>query len=92
MADDKNNIPTLNEIEKMHIMFVNAKYKPFVECAMDYKHKKLASPADELRAKDMIEKFNDDDMTIGENSLYPIPQFGDFFMELQPDGTKKCVL
>jgi len=36
--------PALNDIEKMHKIFVNSKYKTFAETAMEYYRLDLPSP------------------------------------------------
>jgi len=63
---DADVLPTLNDIEKTHILFVNAKYKPFVTTAMEYYKQTLGSPV----------SYGAQSIQI------PIPQFGDFFADM----------
>lgn len=59
-------LPSLSDIEKTHILFVNAKYKPFVTTAMEYYKQTLGSPV----------SYGANSIQI------PIPQFGDFFADM----------
>jgi len=63
---DADVLPTLNDIEKTHILFVNAKYKPFVTTAMEYYKQTLGSPVSYGAQAIQLQ----------------IPQFGDFFADM----------
>lgn len=63
---DADVLPSLSDIEKTHILFVNAKYKPFVTTAMEYYKQTLGSPV----------SYGANSIQI------PIPQFGDFFADM----------
>lgn len=58
--------PTLVDIEKTHIIFVNAHFKPF--CAIGYEYNKVRSTAGNAQFNGSVQ-FN-------------IPQFGDFFNDM----------
>lgn len=63
---DADVLPSLSDIEKTHVLFVNAKYKPFVTTAMEYYKQTLGSPVSYGASAIQI----------------PIPQFGDFFADM----------
>jgi hypothetical protein len=55
-------MPTLNEIEKTHVMFVNSKFKPFVALGLEYA--KTSPQGNDLR--------------FGTNVVFTLPVFGNF--------------
>jgi hypothetical protein len=57
--------PTLVDIERTHILFMNAHFKPF--CAIGYEYNKT-NPTGSV--------------TLGAQSSFSIPQFGDFFHDM----------
>lgn len=59
-------LPSLSDIEKTHILFVNAKYKPFVTTAMEY----------------YAQSFGPNIAYNVSNLQVSIPQFGDFFTDM----------
>ena len=66
-ADDLGNLPTLLDIEKTHVLFTNAHFKPFA--AMTYEYNKV--PA------------NSGNPSLGASLIqFSIPQFGDFFHDI----------
>ncbi len=58
--------PTLNDIEKTHILFMNAHFKPFA--AIGYEYNKITPQAGNV--------------ALGETVTFSIPQFGDFFGDM----------
>lgn len=62
----EKNIPTLLDIEKTHILFTNAHFKPFAALAFEYNKviPNSGSPA------------------LGQEIQFSIPQFGDFFHDI----------
>lgn len=58
--------PTLVDIERTHLLFVNAHFKPFV--AIAYEYNKVRSQAGNA--------------TYGSSVTFSIPQFGDFFSDM----------
>ncbi len=69
MADTS---PTLPEIEKTHMLFVNAHFKPFVMVGFEYARTKVQSGTVSLSS------------TSGNTTSvkFSIPQFGDFFSDM----------
>lgn len=61
-----NPEPSLNDIEKTHVLLVNAKYKPFVTTAQEY----------------YKESYNGTVVFGAQQVQIPIPQFGDFFNDM----------
>lgn len=59
-------LPSLSDIEKTHILFVNAKYKPFVTTAMEYYKQSYGAQV----------AYGSTNLQI------QIPQFGDFFADM----------
>lgn len=62
----KNKMPTLVDIERTHILYINAHFKPFVSIAYEY---------DKIGAQE-------GDVRFGNEITYSIPQFGDFFHDM----------
>lgn len=62
----KDPTPTLVDIERTHIMFMNAHFKPFV--AIGYEYAKIGVQEGEPR--------------FGQEVVFSIPQFGDFFHDM----------
>lgn len=62
----KDPTPTLVDIEKTHILFMNAHFKPFA--AIGYEYNKVRSSAGSV--------------TLGSTVQFSIPQFGDFFCDM----------
>ena len=60
------NLPSLHEIEKTHVLFTNAHFKPFA--AMAYEYQKVNADSGGL--------------TLGRRVTFSIPQFGDFFHDM----------
>lgn len=62
--------PTLSEIERTHMLFVNAHFKPFVMIGFEYMKSRPTTAGMKLN--------------VDSNSLlkYNIPQFGDFFSDM----------
>lgn len=58
--------PTLVDIEKTHILFVNAHFKPYAACGFEYS---------KVRP-------NSGDPQWGQDTQWNIPQFGDFFNDM----------
>jgi hypothetical protein len=58
--------PTLYDIERTHILFTNAHFKPFA--AIGYEYNKVSSTSGSS--------------TLGGNLTFSIPQFGDFFNDM----------
>jgi hypothetical protein len=65
-ADDLQNLPTLLDIEKTHVLFTNAHFKPFAAIGFEYNKVRPTSgnPA------------------LGQTIQFSIPQFGDFFHDI----------
>lgn len=65
-ADDLANLPTLLDIEKTHVLFTNAHFKPFAAIGFEYNKVRPTSgnPA------------------LGQSIQFSIPQFGDFFYDI----------
>jgi len=61
-----DNIPTLVDIEKTHLLFVNAHFKPF--CAIGYEYQQVGP------------QFSI--VNLGQEIVFSIPQFGDFFHDM----------
>lgn len=62
----KDTTPTLVDIEKTHIMFMNAHFKPFAAMAYEY---------DRIGTQEGLPQF-------GSTVSFSIPQFGDFFADM----------
>ncbi|MEM3062829.1 MAG: major capsid protein [Nitrososphaerota archaeon] len=62
----KDPTPTIVDIERTHILFVNAHFKPFAAIAYEYSH--IAAQSGTAR--------------LGAPVQYSIPQFGDFFHDM----------
>lgn len=65
-ADALQNLPTLLDIEKTHILFTNAHFKPFAAIGFEYNKVRAASGSPSL----------------GQTIQFSIPQFGDFFHDI----------
>lgn len=63
----KDDTPTLVDIERTHILFVNAHFKPFAAIAYEYNKIGVQNNAARLGATDV---------------QFSIPQFGDFFNDM----------
>jgi Large eukaryotic DNA virus major capsid protein len=63
---DTDVMPTLKDIEKTHLLFVNAHFKPF--CAMGHEYQKV--------------RMSSGTATLGSTVQFAIPQFGDFFADM----------
>lgn len=61
-----NTAPTLRDIEKSHVLFVNAHFKPFAAVALEYEI---------VRAQSGTANY-------GGGVQFSIPQFGDFFTDM----------
>lgn len=61
-----NTAPTLREIEKSHVLFVNAHFKPFASIAQEYER---------VQAQSGTAAF-------GSTVQFSIPQYGDFFADI----------
>ena len=61
--DDLQNLPTLLDIEKTHVLFTNAHFKPFAAIGFEYNKVKITSGSSNF----------------GQHVQFSIPQFGDFF-------------
>lgn len=66
MADALSNLPTLLDIEKTHVLFTNAHFKPFA--AIGFEYNKVRSTAG--------------NPALGQSVQFSIPQFGDFFHDV----------
>jgi hypothetical protein len=62
----KDSTPTLVDIERTHVLFVNSHFKPFVAVAYEY---------NKIGVQEGIVEF-------GGNITFSIPQFGDFFNDM----------
>lgn len=58
--------PTLNDIEKTHVLFVNAHFKPFVAIGYEYQATRIATGQPQL----------------GSGVQFSLPQFGEFFYDM----------
>jgi hypothetical protein len=65
-AESLANIPTLLDIEKTHILFTNAHFKPFAAIGFEYNKVRATSGSP----------------TLGQTIQFSIPQFGDFFHDI----------
>lgn len=65
-AGEGNPMPTLQDIEKTHLLFVNAHFKPF--CALGFEYQKVRSSTGSP--------------TLNSTIQFAIPQFGDFFADM----------
>ena len=61
-----DSTPTLLDIEKTHILFMNAHFKPFAAIGYEYN----------------TVKTNSGTTTLGSQITFSIPQFGDFFHDM----------
>ncbi len=59
-------LPTLSDIEKTHMLFVNAHFKPFAAIGFEY---------NKVRSNSGVSQF-------GQSVQFSIPQFGDFFNDI----------
>jgi len=64
--DDLKNLPTLLDIEKTHVLFTNAHFKPFAAIGFEYNKVRATSG----------------NPTLGQTITFSIPQFGDFFHDI----------
>lgn len=62
----KDPTPTLVDIERTHILFMNSHFKPFVSMGYEYN----------------VTKPNSGNVAFGESFQFDIPQFGDFFHDM----------
>lgn len=58
--------PTLVDIERTHVLFINAHYRPFVAIAFEYQS---------IQSQEGV-------VRLGNELTYSIPQFGDFFADM----------
>jgi len=65
-ANALHNLPTLLDIEKTHILFTNAHFKPFAAIGFEYNKVRATSG----------------NPTLGQVIQFNIPQFGDFFHDI----------
>ena len=65
-AGDADTTPTLFDIERTHILFTNAHFKPFA--AIGFEYNKV--------------KANSGSPSLGNSVTFSIPQFGDFFHDM----------
>jgi hypothetical protein len=65
-ANESDVLPTLKDIEKTHLLFVNAHFKPF--CAMGHEYQKVRPTSGTPSLGNLIQ--------------FAIPQFGDFFADM----------
>lgn len=65
-ADDLANLPTLLDIEKTHVLFTNAHFKPFAAIGFEYNKVPTTSGSP----------------TLSSTIQFSIPQFGDFFHDI----------
>ena len=63
---DPRNLPSLLDIEKTHILFTNAHFKPFAAIGFEYNKVNTSSGT----------------TTLGSTIQFSIPQFGDFFHDI----------
>ena len=64
--DDVRNLPTLLDIEKTHVLFTNAHFKPFAAIGFEYAFTNPTTGSPQL----------------GSTITFSIPQFGDFFHDM----------
>jgi hypothetical protein len=64
--DDLQNLPTLLDIEKTHVLFTNAHFKPFAAIGFEYNKVRATSG----------------NPSLGQTIQFSIPQFGDFFHDI----------
>jgi hypothetical protein len=64
--DDVRNMPTLLDIEKTHVLFTNAHFKPFAAIGFEYATSNPTTGSPQL----------------GSTITFSIPQFGDFFHDM----------
>ena len=64
--DDVRNLPTLLDIEKTHVLFTNAHFKPFAAIGFEYAASNPTTGSPQL----------------GSTITFSIPQFGDFFHDM----------
>ena len=74
-AGDTDIMPTLKDIEKTHLLFVNAHFKPF--CAMGHEYQKVRTTSGTP--------------SLGNTVTFAIPQFGDFFADMAMRVTLSAV-
>jgi hypothetical protein len=74
-AGDSDIMPTLKDIEKTHLLFVNAHFKPF--CAMGHEYQKVRTTSGTP--------------SLGNTVTFAIPQFGDFFADMAMRVTLSAV-
>tara|TARA_B110000263_G_C15304904_1_gene509840 strand:+ start:733 stop:3117 length:2385 start_codon:yes stop_codon:yes gene_type:complete len=78
-AGNDDDSPTLSEIEKTHMLFVNAHFKPFVMIGFEYMKSRPTTAGMKLNSTSTsILKYN-------------IPQFGDFFSDMALNARIKNV-
>jgi hypothetical protein len=65
-ADALHNLPTLLDIEKTHVLFTNAHFKPFAAIGFEYNKVRATSG----------------NPSLGSIIQFSIPQFGDFFHDI----------
>jgi hypothetical protein len=65
-AENLDDTPTLLDIERTHVLFTNAHFKPFV--AIGFEYNKVNSAAGSVQ--------------LGSEVQFSIPQFGDFFNDM----------
>ena len=63
---DSDTTPTLYDIERTHILFTNAHFKPFA--AIGYEYNKVSAQSGST--------------SLGSKIMFSIPQFGDFFNDM----------
>ncbi len=66
VASGLDPVPTLLDIERTHILFVNAHFKPFAAMGFEYSSAKVQAGSAQL----------------GGESTFSIPQYGDFFADM----------
>jgi hypothetical protein len=74
-SGDSDIMPTLKDIEKTHLLFVNAHFKPF--CAMGHEYQKVRTTSGTP--------------SLGNTVTFAIPQFGDFFADMAMRVTLSAV-
>ena len=65
-SGESDTTPTLYDIERTHILFTNAHFKPFA--AIGYEYNKVAPQSGNV--------------SLGSKIMFSIPQFGDFFNDM----------
>ncbi len=63
---DLSNLPTLLDIERTHVLFTNAHFKPFVAIGFEYNKVRAVSG----------------NPSLGQPIQFSVPQFGDFFHDV----------